>query len=283
METLWIDGVLTAQSAIHCGSTTDKTGNLQLMNKRKRVLENGKKDRLPLIPANSIRGILRRYIIGDLFDQVGYQVQTPKIHYIKSGGALENGGKDGGTLNLELKRLFRGKLSPLALVGAAFGNQTITGKLVVSDGLLVCRELNYCLPIKSNSSFHDFIEWVSFTRHADRELSEVVESNMRKGAKGTMEAEPTIQMKVDVECLIAGSQFYHQFCLKDTTSLEKSCFARMIELWRERPFVGGKSASGFGVISASYPALKWNSKEYLDYLTEHKTEICETLSHFDKP
>jgi hypothetical protein len=283
METVWVEGTLTAQSEIHCGSTTEKTGINQLMHKKKYILSNGVKEKIPVVPGTSIRGILRRLLLRDFFQQLDYQPQTPRIHYLLSGGALENvNAKDSGTINLELRRLIRNKLYPLSLVGGSLGNQAFEGKLKVMNAQLICKELNHMAPVQSETSFREFIQWVGFTRHAERDISEVVEGNMRKGRKGTDEAEPTIQMKVNLECLAMGAQLWHSFCLVDSDGLEKSCFVRLIELWHERPFVGGKSSSGFGRLNLNYPTLKWSSREYLECLKTNREEICGVLSRLDK-
>ena len=269
METLTFEGTLTALTSIHTGGD-EKTGVENMMRKLVFIVD-GEEELVPIIDGNSIRGNLRRLLLKDFFDQVGYTIKTPRLYYLLSGGALEEvSTSDAGHLNLQMRREIRAFLPPLSLLGASMGNQAFTGKLIVAKALPICKELNNFLPIQSQISYHSYITESFNTRRAEREMPETVADNLR-----TKDDEPTIQMKVSLECFAPGTRFYHKFMLQDTTTVEKSCFARMIELWRERPFVGGKSAVGYGEIKIDYPKLTLNSELYLAWLQENKTEITK--------
>lgn len=275
METLTFEGTLTALTSIHTGGD-EKTGVENMMRKLVFIVD-GEEELVPIIDGNSIRGNLRRLLLKDFFDQVGYTIKTPRLYYLLSGGALEEvSTSDAGHLNLQMRREIRAFLPPLSLLGASMGNQAFTGKLIVAKALPICRELNDFLPIQSQISYHSYITESFNTRRAEREMPETVADNLR-----TKDDEPTIQMKVSLECFAPGTRFYHKFMLQDTTTVEKSCFARMIELWRERPFVGGKAAVGYGEIKIDYPKLTLNSELYLAWLQENKTEITKTLEKLD--
>lgn len=275
METLTFEGTLTALTSIHTGGD-EKTGVENMMRKLVFIVD-GEEELVPIIDGNSIRGNLRRLLLKDFFDQVGYTIKTPRLYYLLSGGALEEvSTSDAGHLNLQMRREIRAFLPPLSLLGASMGNQAFTGKLIVAKALPICKELNDFLPIQSQISYHSYITESFNTRRAEREMPETVADNLR-----TKDDEPTIQMKVSLECFAPGTRFYHKFMLQDTTTVEKSCFARMIELWRERPFVGGKSAVGYGEIKIDYPKLTLNSELYLAWLQENKTEITKTLEKLD--
>jgi hypothetical protein len=278
-----IEGTLKALSKIHTGGN-DNTGIHSTIRKEEYMMENGETERIPLIPGTGIRGNLRRLLLRDFFEQAGYTIKTPRLFYLLSGGALENvSSKDSGTMNLALRRTVRMSLHPLSLLGASMGNQAFAGKLCISDASLICKEMNDFLPVQSETSYHRHIGWTFATRRAERELPEAVEQHLtEKQKQANSNPEPVIQMKVNLEYLLSGSRFYHKYYLLDTSSLEKSCFARMIELWRERPFVGGKSAVGYGEIKIDYPKLTWTSKEYLCWLNENKAEVCKILEQLDK-
>jgi CRISPR/Cas system CSM-associated protein Csm3 (group 7 of RAMP superfamily) len=280
METLQIEGQLTALSKIHTGGN-DKTGIHTMMRKEEYLMVNGETERVPIIPGSGIRGNLRRLLLRDFFEQAEYTIKTPKLFYLFSGGALENvDSRDSGTLSLSLRRTVRSSLHPLSLLGASMGNQAFAGKLCVSDASLVCCELNDFHPLQSTVSYHNHVAWTFATRRAEREVPLEVEQALTEKQK--TQVEPTIQMKVNIEYLMPGSKFYHKFTLMDTSLLEKSCFARMIELWRERPFVGGKSNVGYGEVKLDYPKIAWSSKEYLDWVHDNKVEVQRVLEQLDK-
>lgn len=275
METLTFEGTLTALTNIHTGGD-EKTGVENMMRKLVFIVD-GEEELVPIIDGNSIRGNLRRLLLNDFFSQLGYTIKTPRLYYLLSGGALEEvSASDAGHLNLQMRREIRAFLPPLSLLGASMGNQAFTGKLIVAKALPVCRELNDFLPLQSKISYHSYITESFNTRRAERELPVTVQENLRG-----KDEEPTIQMKVSLECFAPGTKFYHKFMLMDTSPIEKSCFARMVELWRERPFVGGKSAVGYGEVKLDYPKLTLTSETYLAWLQENKADIVKVLQKLD--
>jgi len=273
METLTVEGTLTALTTIHTGGD-EKTGVERMMRKLVFIVD-GEEELVPIIDGNSIRGNLRRMLLKDFFDLVGYTIKTPRLYYLFSGGALEEvSSQDSGTLSLQMRREIRAYFVPISLLGASMGNQAFTSKLVVSKALPICRELNDFLPVQSKLSYHKFITEAFNTRRAEREIPEAVQVNQRA-------EEPTIQMKVSMECFAPGTRFYHKFMLLDAMPIEKSCFARMVELWKQRPFVGGKSAVGYGEIRIDYPKLAWTSEDYLTWVAENKAGIVKVLEQLD--
>lgn len=278
METLKIEGTLTALTTIF-SEGDDKTGVESSLRRIDYIID-GERIDVPIIDGNSIRGYLRRLILTDFFNQVGYDIKTPKLFYLLSGGALEEvEPQESGKLNLQLRREIRANLPPISLFGGSIGNQAFAGKLVVAKALPICKELNDFLPIQSKISYHEFLTETFATRHAEREPPETVEQKLQKGKEKT---EPTIQMKINMECFAPGTRFYHKFLLLDTLKIEKSCFARMIELWKERPFIGGKSAVGYGEIKIEYPKMEWTSEAYLNYLKENKETVKQSLERIEK-
>lgn len=274
METLWVDGTLTALTVLHSGGD-EKTGVESGFRTIEYIVDEEKVS-VPYIDGNSIRGNLRRLLLNDFFEQIGYEIKSPKIFYLLSGGALEEvSSQESGKLNLQLRREIRANLPPLSLLGGSMGNQAFAGKLICSHALPICQELNGYLPMQSKLSFHEFLTEAFSTRRAEREMPETVIQNPKK-------EEPTIQMKVTFECLAPGTRLYHKFALMDCLQVEKSCFARMLELWQERPFVGGKSAQGYGEVKIDYPKMHWTSETYLTYLSENKKAVKETLDRIEK-
>jgi hypothetical protein len=273
METVTYEGTLTALSTIHTGGDL-KTGVACMMRAIDFIVD-GEARPIQIIDGNSIRGNLRRLLLNDFFAQLGYQIKTPRLYYLLSGGALEEvSTQDSGYLNLQLRREIRALIPPLSLLGCSMGNQAFTGKLIVAKALPICRELNDYLPVQSKIALGNYLTESFNTRRAERELPEAVQANQRQ-------EEPTIQMKVNLQCFAPGTKFYHKFMLMDTTPLEKSCFARMVELWRERPFVGGKSAVGYGEVKLDYPTLTLTSEFYLNWLQENKDAVTQLLSKLD--
>lgn len=274
METVRLEGTLFALTNIHTGGD-EKTGVESGMRTIEYIVD-GEKIPVPYIDGNSIRGNLRRLLLTDFFKQLDYEIKSTKLFYLLSGGALEEvSTQESGKLNLQLRREIRANLPPLSLLGGSMGNQAFAGKIKCGHALPICKELNAFLSMQSQLSFHEFLTEAFATRRAEREIPETVVMKPKK-------EEPTIQMKVTFECLAAGTRLFHKWIIEDALPIEKSCFARMIELWKERPFIGGKSAQGYGEIKIDYPTMQWNSEAYLTYLSENKEAVKKTLDRIEK-
>ena len=267
---LRIEGIWTALSPIVHGGN-EKTGSTVLLNRRRflvgdRVLE------IPIISGNAIRGYLRRLLMADFLKQVGYEIDTTKksglrlYHALFTGGLLETvEAKDSGVIDIEFKKRVVTFIPPAVLFGFSYANQTIESKLKVGMALPICRELKEYLPdhIEPKRSFYDLIDTPFQTRKDD------LKAEREKG-------EQAVQMIIDYEAFAAGTKFYHEFKIEDPTKLDISTFARMLELWEQKPFIGGKSAIGFGEIRFKYD-FDGTSEAYLAFLDENKDEIVDIL------
>ena len=88
-------------------------------------------------------------------------------------------------------------------------------------------------------------------------------------------------MIMEYEAFAPGTELYHRFVIEDPTKLDISVLARMLELWKIKPYVGGKSAIGFGEVEISYD-FEGSSDAYLNYIQEHKEEIVKLLDALSK-
>jgi hypothetical protein len=66
------------------------------------------------------------------------------------------------------------------------------------------------------------------------------------------EDEQAVQMKVDYECFVPGTKFYHRFVLQLPDQLQLSCFGRILDLFEAMPYIGGRSSSGDGKVMLNY-------------------------------
>ena len=226
--------------------------------------------RVPLLSGNAIRGVLRRLIMRDMLDRLGIERITPKLHHaLFTGGILESTDETSGDLDLKFRTTVREVIPPLALFGTAVGNQMIPSCLKVDHGLPICAELKqhacsgqYLVSPddpRFNHSVRTFTDFDFITRRddlrADRE-----------------EDEQARQMKVEYEYIIPGAGLMHGFTLVNANDIERSCLGHTIALWKNQPFVGGKSGSGNGQVACYYePELA--SEAYLEYLDHEHDEI----------
>ena len=279
METILFKGNLTALSPIHHGGSEDY-GTTKLILTLPTVIinpltNNEEIDNIPAIHGNAIRGYLRRLIMDDFLTQLDYELDSKKVyHFLFTGGILEAlDSKDKGAINLTLKKQIRELIPPISLVGSALGNQMIQGKLKVGMADIVCAETKHYIEEYSDYDFSAYnLKGSDFGTRLD---------DLKEGK--TEEDEQAHQMKYEFETLIRGTKFTHEFILEDCNSIEKACFRRMMSLWEERPYLGGKSGTGYGKVRLDYQGIDdLTDISYLNYLHDRKEEISNLLDELVK-
>lgn len=265
---LRIEGVLRAVTPIHHGGN-EKTGSVILLNRIKFLVDGEPMD-IPFISGNAVRGVWRRLIFKDMLDQIEYEIDVSKkggqklYHAIFAGGVLETVDvSSSATIDVELKKRILSLLIPARLFGFSIGNQSIEGRLKVGHLLPICKELNEYIPVKSNKTIYEMISSMFQTRKDE------LKTEREKD-------EQAVQMLIEYEVFTAGTQFYHKVMLEDPTKIDISCLARVIELWKQKPFIGGKSSIGLGELEIDYK-FDGKSDEYLDFLKKKRDEICQLL------
>lgn len=280
METLRFKGNWTALSPIHHGGSEDY-GTTKLILALPTVIINpltGEEeiDNIPSIHGNAVRGYLRRLIMDDFLTLLDYELDSKKVyHFLFTGGILEAlDSKDKGAINLTLKKQLRDLIPPISLVGSALGNQMIQGKLKVGMGDIVCSETKHYIEDYSDYDFSAYnLKGSDFGTRLD---------DLKEG-KSEDDDEQAHQMKYEFETLIRGTKFTHEFILEDCNSIEKACFCRMIGLWKERPYLGGKSGTGYGKIRLDYSGIdELSDIDYLNFIEDNREEISNLLDELVK-
>lgn len=273
MKTQIIRGYIIAQSPLHSGGD-EKTGSESLLRRLSYIID-GKRVEIPVLSGNAIRGILRRELMADMLTRLDYKLESAKIyHMLFSGGMLETvNEKSSGVIDIGLKRKIRKTIPPIAVLGSSLGNQIFEGKLKIDMALPICKELTDFLPddlvIKSETSVHEFLDWTFTTRRDD----------LREERK---EDEQATQMLVNFEVFAPGTPFYHEFILNDANEVEEGVLVRMLNLWKQKPYIGGKSAIGLGKLKLNYDYDELSEKAYLDFLEQKKEEGTAKLKELEE-
>jgi len=267
---LKVRGFLKAKSPIFHGGD-EKTGSVVLLRRMKFIVDEEPTD-VPYISGNAVRGVWRRLIFKDMLEKIGYEIDLSKkggqklYHTLFTGGVLETVDESSsGIIDINLKRNVLSLIPPARLLGFSIGNQMIEGKLKVGHLLPICKELVDYLPdnVHPKNSFYELIGHSFQTRKDDLRVD-------REGE------EQAVQKLIEYEVFVPGTLFYHEVKLEDPTELDVSCLARIIELWEEKPFIGGKSSVGFGELEINYDFSE-ESEAYLKFLREKRDEICRLL------
>jgi len=272
-----ITGILTAMTPVFHGGS-EKTGSVILLNRLK-FLVNGKAVDVPIISGNQARGRLRRLLSRDFLDLVGYQLDLSQKKHQKLYHTLFAGGvltaveeEESGTVDLNLKNRVVSYVLPIRLFGASYANQMATGRVLVSHMLPICSELKEFTGIDSDMSFYQLITRAFQTRRDELRAQQESEED---------EEEARVQMLVEYECFAPGTRFYHEIVLETTRESEEldlSALYRAVELWVQKPYVGGKSSIGFGKLKIEYTwPRQVSSHTYVQFIEKNRSEIVKVL------
>ncbi|MGD9667319.1 MAG: RAMP superfamily CRISPR-associated protein [Synergistaceae bacterium] len=260
MKTEIFQGTIKALSPIHHGGpeqygTVKTILTIPFLTDAEEIVE------IPVIHGNAIRGYLRRLIMQDFLENIEYQLDNPKLyHALFSGGLLEAKAKSTGQIDAKLKREIRAHIPPLSLLGTAIGNQMIQGKLKV----------DLAVPIVEETKEEGVSAYEIRSRDFGTRLDDLREYRE--------EDEQATQMKYEFEVIVPGTRFFHEFILLDASEIERACFIRALNLWNQRPYLGGKSGAGYGKIQIEYD--NWvpeDERPYLDYLGTEREELSAYL------
>ncbi|MEM0061331.1 MAG: RAMP superfamily CRISPR-associated protein [Nitrososphaerales archaeon] len=276
MKVITITGRLKALTPVFHGGN-EKTGSTLLLN-RMRFIVNGKPTDIPVISGNSVRGRLRRLLGADFLKKAGYQLDLTNTkhqklyHTIFSGGVLSSPTEESesGEIDLTLKNKIVSYILPIRLFGASYSNQMIEGRILVGHLLPICRELSSYIDVKTDISFYQLIGHVFQTRRDELRV------------KPPEEDKQAVQMLVEYEVFSAGTEFYHEIVLETTDEwylLDLSTTTRALNLWAQSPYIGGKSAIGFGKLMIKYDLPQESSEEhYHTFIEKNRDKIHEALN-----
>jgi CRISPR/Cas system CSM-associated protein Csm3 (group 7 of RAMP superfamily) len=270
-----VRGILTALSPVFHGGS-EKTGSVVLLNRLKFIVD-GKPTDVPIISGNQIRGRLRRLLTADFLELAGYKMDLGQKSYQKlyhtlfAGGVLEAVEEESESAVVDLNLKFRvvKYILPLRLFGCSYANQMIEGRVLVGHMLPVCRELRDYIGVDSDISFYQLIARAFQTRRDELRVARAEDE------------EQAVQALVEYECFAPGTKFYHEIRLETSREeelLDLSTLYRAVELWKENPFIGGKSSVGFGKLKIEYEWPKpVDSKPYMEFVEKNKDEIVKVL------
>jgi len=271
------EGWMEAKSPIMHGGD-EKTGSTVVLRTITMwVPEYGEFARLPYLSGNGIRGKLRRLLMRDFLGRLGVEpekLSTKLYHVLFTGGALESTDATSGQIDLELRKRIRDLLPPVSLLGAAVGNQMVPGKLRLGHCFPISREYRAYLPefLRDDPRAEQHV--YAFTDESFQTRRDELRAERE-------EDEQAMQMKVNFQCFVPGTRFYHWFALEYATPLEESCFGHMMELFRASPFLGGSASSGHGEVIFEYRPELPSGEDFRSFVDEKAGEIQDLFAELE--
>ncbi|MGO0987463.1 hypothetical protein ACTPEW_16135 [Clostridioides difficile] len=230
---------------------------------------------VPVYSANAFRGILRRLIMKDYLkniDKLDEGITVKLYHALFSGGSLTPGNE---YYEMEEIKIARYMCPPLSLLGSIIGDQMFEGKLKIGILKPICKELIDYTGIESDKSFHDMLDNTFHTRMDSLKFSPYVKTIGSKPKN-------SVQMKYEMQPLCSGTELISTIYLESANELEKSCFSAFLEVFEEFPFLGGKSAIGYGEVKLEYNKENMTSSEvYYNHLRENKEKISDWIASIE--
>jgi hypothetical protein len=209
-------------------------------------------------------------------------MQVPKktFHLLFSGGSI---GGDQQT-DIGAAKAMRATLPFLSIFGGGVGNQILSGKIVQTFAFPVCAETRAIIPDgiqaidydAQGTSWRKMTDEISFTRKDDSK--DILGDTYIAGDirlledKKKSKDEAATQMRYTVECLIPNVQLWHSLSIT-CNEVELGALVASIHQWAQKPYLGGMSGKGMGLVDAEFMLLDENGKR-----TEFISVYNEVLS-----
>lgn len=270
-----IEGKITAVEPIsHIGETRSIDSKF---NREKMMLTSkagiNKVIEVPVISGNSLRGVLRRRAGYRFLELLGFEKETLAEglqHALFSGGMLKKGA-EGGVIDTSFISKVRQNIPHISLFGTVLGQQMIQSKLDVGQLIPISCQTKGRTGIDSEVSIYSLLDERQATRRDD----------MEDKTKGNQDEGQKQQMRYTHEVLVAGTEFYHYFTLKNCNELERGAFWSVLTEFSKYPKLGGLGCRGFGMVKLGYIINTEQSQKYESWVIKNKTAIIKYLKELE--
>ncbi len=229
---------------------------------------------IPVISGNSLRGVLRRRAGYRLLELLGLRKETLAEglqHALFSGGMLKKGA-EGGIIDTSFISKLRQNIPYLSLFGTVLGQQMVGSKMDVGQLIPISCQTQNITGINSETSIDSLLDEVAATRRDD----------MEDRTKGTQDPdEQKQQMRYTHEVLVAGTEFYHYFTLKNCNDMEIGAFWSTLADFSKYPKIGGLGCRGFGMVRLGYTINSESAQKYEDWVAANKDSITKYIHELE--
>lgn len=248
------------QPLSHIGETESTQTKLNTI----RVMNGGKPCEVFAYTGNALRGQWRDSGAIYLLERLNTSVPKKAFNLLFSGGSI--GGDQ--SIDIDQAKTLRSALPFVSLFGGGVGNQILSGKITQSFAFPVCEETSDIIPPGVSGINYDALEtsWrrmtgvVEFTRKDDSKdvlgdkyiklENEQMNLMGEIGKKAKKDDGPATQMRYGVQYLLPGVQLWHMMHIT-CQEVELGAFVASVHQWAKKPFLGGMSGKGFGLVDLS--------------------------------
>ncbi|WP_374723603.1 hypothetical protein [Calidifontibacillus erzurumensis] len=251
---------------------------------------------VPIVSGNSIRHLLRESLVDITLSTLGLKRKDlPKnvLETFINGGGMDSADaaknddeeekqekaaskkkalKPSVPILVRDRETLRAALPNLSLFGCSYGNRMLPGIVKVGIAYPILKETEHLTGLQSTLSYSkDMTSFQMMTRHDS--LKEDFEGQSR-------------QSIYYIEVVSPGVQFFHSYSIDTlSTPVERSAMQLAINLFKENPYLGGKTSIGHGKVTTDqwYEDLDVSPSVYLDFLKKNKDVLVEYIQLWNQP
>lgn len=229
----------------HAGAGTD---NFALFRREKVISASGEVVAVPIISGSSFRGVLRRIgeqLIAAVLDYEGL-LPVPAAHLLTNGGRL---GKAAKPLTDEQERQLKELVPLVAVFGGAASGRIMGGLLTVGKVLPEFAELAHLLPRPPKSTRPLLPAAMGM---APEYFSHLADHRPQPQAAPVedRDTDTSPRGRYGVEVVPAGTRLQTWVRLENATAAQVAFVIEVLEQFCRAGHLGGRTASGYGQISA---------------------------------
>jgi hypothetical protein len=278
----------------------ESTGIKMLLYRMPVVTPSGAVLEIPVIPGNSLRGVLRDAMAIQFLSDVRKHQSNVSIHAgtalsLFSGGILARG-EEAGVNAKDLDRLMKEYvqyLLPISILGASIGKIMIPSKIKVGMGYPITRETKFLVnhlisSPNSTPSLEDILVSVLMTRKDDRaKFGQLADLGIQLSGLDKFleeaggEREVAVQQRFEREAVAPGTKFVTYIReLLPLTNPEKGL---VLETLDQLSSVGGRIAGGLGefkltILDGLLKSDKQQARNaYIEFIEAQSSKIAEAL------
>lgn len=262
------------------------------------ILKNGEIIEIPIIPGNTFRGMIRdtmsKKFILDVCEQSAdtgssqIDVDAGTALTMFSGGILKKGGQSSKATIQELIGEYARYLLPLSILGFAFSNTIVPGKVKVGCGYPLTRETEEIVKDiyweDTNLTIEDILTTVLLTRKNDiGKISQIHQIKLNEETIDNYLGEDTetgaLQQRMEREAVIPGTQFVT--FIRDVLPLRPEEKGLLWATLEEIKSIGGGIARGFGEVELSLidgEGTEETKTAYTKFIKENRDNILVQLN-----
>ncbi len=161
----------------------------------------------------------------------------------------------------------------LSLFGCSYGNRMLPGLVKVGWAIPALKQTEHITNIESSIPYsEDITSFQLMTRH------DLFKEEMEEEQKSR-------QSIYYMEVVSPGIPFAHSYSIDLSTPVERSAMQLAIDLFKENPYLGGKSSTGHGKVKTDqwYANLDESPSLYIEFLEKNRDVLVEYIKLWNKP